>query len=551
MSLVAIRIELPAYSKSFVVEIPAGSTIRDVKQAIFTSCAGHPRPEGQRIIWRGRYLNDAERIDELWPLSDEQRIVHLSVQPSAWTTAPILTSSPSSWSSASIIPNLNPHVTSPKRNETSSPLLTNDGDFAFVRYKHWQALYVLSNRQLAPPMALSDTSARRNAAKSALERRGWAWPVILDSDIPCDASTNQDCVAYEVVIVSGKPYLSLREPRGTPNDLQIQALKVLTCTFSILSLPFATPPLPTPTVPDTQSLPPEINELLQHLRLPTLRAVPNVNADVTAHAAVAPAGPAAAEHPEANLMREVPLRALLAPLLMVVLRTVLLLYFFSPTRKPLLGLCIIAWIIYEMWTHIRVVILQPLNRGDGNAPLADRARRNMFAPGPPPPPPLNGQDNGNVPTGSRTTDANRAQSDGERSAQGPPTPSQPNGLIDSLALMDIHNENKLLWPTQLTRVVDPPTFTQKAIMFLSLGVATLHPEVYNRRRATLRQREGRLRTEMNVMERTLESTGNVEPSEDESRRQQYREQLQTQHSRRPSWVKDYVIRVRAGDWLDE
>ncbi|KAI6130518.1 hypothetical protein EDD16DRAFT_1723442 [Pisolithus croceorrhizus] len=312
MSLVAIRIELPAYSKSFVVEIPAGSTIRDVKQAIFTSCAGHPRPEGQRIIWRGRYLNDAERIDELWPLSDEQRIVHLSVQPSAWTTAPILTSSPSSWSSASIIPNLNPHVTSPKRNETSSPLLTNDGDFAFVRYKHWQALYVLSNRQLAPPMALSDTSARRNAAKSALERRGWAWPVILDSDIPCDASTNQDCVAYEVVIVSGKPYLSLREPRGTPNDLQIQALKYQT----------------------HNRFPPEINELLQHLRLPTLRAVPNVNADVTAHAAVAPAGPAAAEHPEANLMREVPLRALLAPLLMVVLRTVLLLYFFSPTRKP-------------------------------------------------------------------------------------------------------------------------------------------------------------------------------------------------------------------------
>ncbi|KAI6130519.1 hypothetical protein EDD16DRAFT_1542611 [Pisolithus croceorrhizus] len=114
----------------------------------------------------------------------------------------------------------------------------------------------------------------------------------------------------------------------------------------------------------------------------------------------------------------------------------------------------------------------------------------MFAPGPPPPPPLNGQDNGNVPTGSRTADANR-----------PPTPSQPNESSD------------------------PPTFTQKAIMFLSLGVATLHPE-------------GRLRTEMN-------STGNAEPSEDESRRQA------TQHSRRPSWVKDYVIRVRAGDWLDE
>ncbi|KIK30564.1 hypothetical protein PISMIDRAFT_299636 [Pisolithus microcarpus 441] len=551
MSLVAIRIELPAYSQSFVVEIPPGSTILDVKQAIFTSCAGHPRPEGQRIIWRGRYLNDAERIDELWPLSDEQRTVHLSVQPSAWTTAPILTSSSSSWSSASTIPNIDRHIALPKRNETSPPLLADDEDFAFVRYKHWQALYVLSNRKLAPPMVLSDPPTRRNAAKSALERRGWAWPVILDSDIPYNADTNQDCVAYEVVIIHGKPYLSLREPRGTPNDLQLRALKVLTYTFSIMSLPLATPPLPTPTAPHTQSLPPEIHELLQHLRLPALTTVPNVNADVTAHAGIAPTGVAAAEHAEANLMREVPMRALLAPLLMVALRTVLLLYFFSPTRKPLLGLCIIAWIIYEMWTHIRIVILQPLNRGDGNAAPADRARRNVFAPGPPPPPPLNGQDNGNVPTGSRTPDANRARPDGERSAQGPPTPSQPNGLIDSLALMDIHNENKLLWPTQLTRVADPPTFTQKAIMFLSLGVATLHPEVYNRRRAILRQREGRLRTEMNVMERTSESTGNVEPNEDELRRQQYREQLQIQHSRRPSWVKDYVIRVRAGDWLDE
>ncbi|KAI6152046.1 hypothetical protein BKA82DRAFT_4106466 [Pisolithus tinctorius] len=546
MSLVAVRIELPAHSQSFVVEIPAGSTILDVKQAIFTRCAGHPRPEGQRIIWRGRYLSDAERIDELWPSSDEQRIVHLSVQPSAWTTAPVATSS-SSWPSASI-PSLNPHVASPNRNETPSPLLANVEDLAFVHYKHWQALYVLSDCRLAPPVAISDISARRNTAKSALERRGWTWPIILDSDFPYDVATNQDRAAYEVAIVRGKPYLCLREPRGTPNNSQLHALKVLTYTFSILSLPAAALPLPTPTISNTQPLPPEINELLQHLRLPTLRTVPNVNVDVTAQTGPVPTGPAVAARAEANLMREVPLRALLAPLLMVVLRTVLLLYFFSPTRKPLLGLCIIAWIIYEMWTHIRIVILQPLNRGDGNAAPVDQARP---APAPPPPPALNGQDNGHVPPGSRAPEASHAQPDGERSAQGPPVLSQPNGLLGSLALMDIHSENKLLWPTQPARVADPPTLTQKAIMFLSLGVATLHPEVYNRRRVALRQREGRLRTEMNAMERPSVSTGTMESSEDRLRRQQYCEQLQTQHSRRPSWVKDYVIRVRAGDWLDE
>lgn len=66
MSLVTVRIELPAYSHSFTVTVPETSTIRDVKQAIFTTCVGHPQPEGQRIIWRGGYLLDDKKVVDLW-----------------------------------------------------------------------------------------------------------------------------------------------------------------------------------------------------------------------------------------------------------------------------------------------------------------------------------------------------------------------------------------------------------------------------------------------------------------------------------------------------
>lgn len=79
MSLVAVRIELPAYSHSFTVVVPETSTVRDVKQAIFATCVGHPQSEGQRIIWRGRYLFDEEKVTDLWSVSNLRRGVFLQV----------------------------------------------------------------------------------------------------------------------------------------------------------------------------------------------------------------------------------------------------------------------------------------------------------------------------------------------------------------------------------------------------------------------------------------------------------------------------------------
>lgn len=303
-----------------------------------------------------------------------------------------------------------------------------------------------------------------------------------------------------------------------------------------------------------------MNDLLRELGLPPLRAVPNANVEVTVQPDTA-GTPANPEHADGNIIREIPLRALLAPLLLVVFRTALLLYFFSPTRKPLIGLCLIAWIIYEMWTHVRVVILRPLDRADNNgAGLGARlgangAQAGRVADGAPIVAPV-AQDNGRVGNRNPLRPGRVPNTEPTRDAQqvqGPPIPRQSNGIIDSLSLANVHNENKLLWPLQQpTMTPELPSFLHKVMSFFSLLVVTLHPEVYNRRRAALRQRESRLRTEMNAIERGVEARDSEQaPSEEEQRKDALRQQLQSQHAQRAVWVKRYVERVKRDDWIEE
>jgi hypothetical protein len=337
--------------------------------------------------------------------------------------------------------------------------------------------------------------------------------------------------------------------------MQVHAFKVLTCTFSILSLPPPPSPAPTPTIPETPSVPPYVNDLLEQLGLPPLRAIANANVDVTAQPGVAEA-PAVPEHAEANIIREIPIRALLAPLLMLVFRTVLLLYFFSPTHKPLIGLCIVAWVMYEIWTHVRIVILRPLERAGRNGAGAGANGAQAAAavvPAAPPVAQANGHAGGLHPAPPTGPTTNPGQTRDGQQAQGPPMPSQSNGIIDSISLINIHSENRLLWPMQQPlRLPEPPGFLHKAISFLSLIVVTLHPEVYNRRSAALRQREGRLRTEMNIIEHEPEAREDGQPlGEEEQGRQEFRQQLRIQHARRANWVRQYVDRVRGSDWIEE
>ena len=65
MSLL-VRVELPTYSHSFQVSVPSTGTINDVKREIETVCVGNPRVQGQRLIWRGRFLGDDEKVLDIW-----------------------------------------------------------------------------------------------------------------------------------------------------------------------------------------------------------------------------------------------------------------------------------------------------------------------------------------------------------------------------------------------------------------------------------------------------------------------------------------------------
>lgn len=66
MSIVEIRVELPTYSRTFHVHVLSSCTVLDVKHAIFSTCPGAPRVDGQRLLCRGRLLADHERVEDIW-----------------------------------------------------------------------------------------------------------------------------------------------------------------------------------------------------------------------------------------------------------------------------------------------------------------------------------------------------------------------------------------------------------------------------------------------------------------------------------------------------
>ena len=291
-------------------------------------------------------------------------------------------------------------------------------------------------------------------------------------------------------------------------------------------------------------MPPHVNDLLQQLGLPLLRAVPNLHVDVEVNGQRGVGANIPGHVDEAQILADIPIRALLTPLVMVFFRTMLLLYFFSPTRKPLLCLCIIVWIVYEMWTNLRNVVLEPLNRErERLAGAAVEAARQAPAQGQAEGPPR-------TPIPPAHSDIQAQTHNGE--AQGPPPPSNSTSLLDLLAHIGIDAENKLLWPTSSLRTPQPrPSLMHKVTTFSSLLVLTLHPDVWNRRRAALRTREGRLRTEANAMEREVERVEGQELSEDERKRDNMTTALWLQDGRRAPWVKAYVQRVRGGEWVDD
>ena len=238
-------------------------------------------------------------------------------------------------------------------------------------------------------------------------------------------------------------------------------------------------------------------------------------------------------------LRAVPMRALAAPLFMLTLRTLFLLYFFSPFQKPVFGLIVTAWLLYETWNTIRNAMPRRLardNHADEDARILGNARVRPAAEAVHPLVP-------EAPLRAPAPAPVRAQAPHLR----PPSAT----MMDTLANVNLREELGAL--DARPEAIAAPTFGHRIKTFAELLVLTAHPAVWDRRRAALRQREGRVRTEMNTREapQPAQGDGDVQADEERARAAQARADLNAIHSRRPAWVINYMERVRGGDWIDE
>ncbi|KAF7301389.1 NAD binding rossmann fold [Mycena indigotica] len=517
MTLVDIRVELPAFSRTINVQVPDSATILEVKEEISRVCIGSPRVDGQRVIWRGRPLVNSERIQELWKSPEEPRIVHLAVHPSAWaSTPPDIPPTSGPTLSTTSIPSF---ATPPLAPTPSVPSPNRPTALAYASARHEQAVSALEQRPVIPLEA--ETLVQRSAAIQIVENHGWQWPAILDQEFPLREPGG---AKYEQAVIDGKTYLRLVVDEQ-PTAIQRHAFKVLAMTFPILAIPI---PTPTPTQTATVShAVPDVNALFQQIGVPVARNAANMNP-------MPPPAPAALE---------IPLRPLLVPLLFLILRTAVLLYFFAPARKPVFGIMIVLWMLYEVWRPIRQGLARGWNRG---AP--DGARQNQApdhlqpqAQQQPQQQPQADAAAGGVNRGGQIFNRPVGARAGGNAAN--ELDQQVDAIFDGLANINIENEQDVF-----RRNAPEPGLGSKVVTFVSLFVSTLHPAVWNRRRAVLRQRETQIRVDANA--RAAELDANTEDPEARARIERQQE-LNAQHEQRPRWLREYIGRVVDGGWVDE
>ena len=308
---------------------------------------------------------------------------------------------------------------------------------------------------------------------------------------------------------------------ATPS--QAHALKVLSVTFTILLMTLPVSPTSRSVQTQTMPIPPHVNQLLQQLGLPPLRAAQIHNANPIP-------GP---NNPVLPEIREINLRPLLAPLMMLVFRTTLLMYFVSPTRKPVFGILILAWMLYEIWQPIRNALRHGLER---NPQVPGENRPDARAPQNPAEP------NGN------NAQAGAPQPAANANAAVPGRPAtldaQANVIFDTLANINIQEEEGMLREASDIPTVEP-SLGHKIATFLALLTITLHPAIWNRRRIALRRREGTIRTEANMRNSVPAEEGETETGG------RIREELDARFNRRPRWIQRYVERVVTEDWVDD
>ena len=329
---------------------------------------------------------------------------------------------------------------------------------------------------------------------------------------------------------SGQTFLSLANPNAVPSALQTHALNVLSYTYTILSSPLP-PPTMWPQYPSTPTpilYPPA--PIQPNIPLPNV-APPQPDAEVLFEIAI-------------NL-RQFPMRAILTPLFMLVMRATLIMYFFSPGETPFFGIIMGLWVLYEAWTALRAAVaatqdpVEPRRDDDGQGGINNGG---AGAPG------LGGQDAVRPPD---------------------PTRQQVNMILDAVANINIRGENEML---EASEDLPPPTLFQKVKTFVSLMIVTLVPALWDRRRGELMRREGGLRTEMNVITAasappsssgsaaqargpSTGGEGETEVSEqerEESRKAKERRlEVIQKHARRAEWVREYVERAGRMEYYED
>lgn len=319
------------------------------------------------------------------------------------------------------------------------------------------------------------------------------------------------------LFASGQTYLRLLNTGARPNARQEHAIRVLTYSFPLLT----TLPSPTPVgnvPPQPISVPPHVNQLLRQMGLPPLRVANNQMVEPIANQ----------NNPAALNIRDIPVRPLLAPLMMLLLRSMLLLYFVAPARKPFIGILIFLWMLYEIWQPIRNGLRngwdQRQQANNVGAAVAEQAQNA----------PVAVRNVGWQPGGNLLAHPN---------VMGGTLDQQLATVLDSVANMNIADEERLLNTVTETPTAEP-SLGHKVVTFVGLLVSTLHPAIWNQRRVSLRRRERTIRTENNARNRLLSP-----PEGDEETRaaQRVNERLE----RRAPWVRRYMERVIDEDWVDD
>ncbi|CAE6437525.1 unnamed protein product [Rhizoctonia solani] len=458
------------------VAVPAGARVADLKTVIAEQCPGQPKPNGQRIIWKGRIVVDEEVVGDIWKASlfpswaaisslisapkqpgQDTHTVHLAVHPSAWSTPP-KNEEHTHASSAPTAPAAPlSHPTQPITSSIPTPFLSSLGQPTpgslpsptgiakeLIMFHHTNALRVMAGQPMEPwssPGGLDQASATHWAFMGLVAAGQTLPPILLIAYPP--HHPDESGLEYTFVTIDGRPYLSLLNPDASPTPTQQHAIQVLTSTLALVPFldnltppPPVFPPLPytfQPVVPPPRQ---SSRETLQRVR----RLV-------------------------------VALRALV-PLSFTLLRASLFIVFFPQAREPLWLTVIVAVVLYEA----RLII----NRA--NEALPDVPNRNPDPndpnPRPVPGPLANPNDRTNNPLSLNL------QSLFDRATL--------SGVDSEAAQLDLEVPERELRPIPENETPVHEWAVRIRSFVLLIGV-TLVPAAWARRREALRLREGRVR----------------------------------------------------------